>query len=112
MILLNGLPEQTQLPSRQVLKTGDLTNYGNRSFPRSPLLDSQLLCQRLPFSIHHGAGLRVHHNFIRPWTPKTLGRPLTGGVDAHLRSVVCEARGVVERIDWAHRELDVALGIN
>src|ERR1700724_4516290 len=82
------------------------------TLPARSLFDSQLLGQLLPFSIHHRPRLSVHRNFIRPGTPEALGRPLTRSVDAHLRSIVCEAGGVVERIYWAHRALDVALGIN
>src|SRR6267143_6402682 len=38
--------------------------------------------------------------------------PLAGGVDAHFRTTVWRARGVVEGIDRAERELNVGFGID
>src|SRR5580700_11129253 len=54
----------------------------------------------------------IHADLIRPRPGKAFRRPLTRGVDAHLRAEVRQPRGVIERIDRAQRELDVALRID
>src|SRR5215831_9505145 len=76
------------------------------------LPDPQLLRQRFPLAVNERFGLGVHHNFFRPGTHKSLACPFAGRVNSHLRSVIWQPRGVVERIHRAQRELDVALGID
>jgi hypothetical protein len=49
---------------------------------------------------------------VRPSRAKAFARPLAGGVHAHLRAVVRQAAGVVERIHRPHDELDVALRVD
>ena len=61
---------------------------------------------------HFGFGRAVHLDHRRPRPLEAFGLPLARRVDAHLRSVVGQARGVVERIDGTERELNVALGID
>src|SRR5438132_11008815 len=82
-----------------------------RYFPLNSL-QPQLFRQLLPLALDQGFGLGVHQKLVRPGTRESFARPLTGSVDAHLRSVIGQARSVVERIDRSERELYVALGID
>src|ERR1700719_77527 len=75
-------------------------------------LDPQLLHELCPLTVHELLGLGVHDNFGGPGAGEAFAGPPAGGVDAHLRSVVWQARGVVEGIDRAEGELNVALGID
>ena len=76
------------------------------------LVNPELFGQGFPFAIDKRFRFRIHHDFVGPGAGEAFGGPFAGGVDAHLRAVVGEAAGVVERIDGAERELDVALGID
>src|SRR5580700_2611284 len=83
-----------------------------RSVIPHELINPQLFCQGFPLPVHQRLRLSIHDNLIGPGTGEALGGPLAGGVYAHLRSIVGEAAGVVERVDGAQGELDVALGID
>ena len=54
----------------------------------------------------------IHDNLIVPGAGEAFGGPFAGGVDAHFRSVIRQARIVVKRIDRVERELYVALRID
>ena len=68
--------------------------------------------QALPLFIHDSFDHRVHRDLLGPRTRKAFGGPLTSGVNAHLGTVVRQARGVIERIDGTKRELDVPLRVD
>src|SRR5205823_582166 len=65
-------------------------------FGRSISTNSQFLRQRLPFAINNGFGFEIHQNLIRPGSVEALTCPFARGIDAHFRSVVRQARGVVQ----------------
>ena len=54
----------------------------------------------------------VHGEHGGPGAGEAFGGPFACGVDAHLAAVVGEAGGVVEGVDGAEGELDVALGVD
>src|SRR6202042_2081049 len=56
--------------------------------------------------------LSVHGEHGGPGAGEAFGRPLARGVDTHLAAVVRETACVVERVDGAQGELDVALGVD
>src|SRR5262249_50678546 len=56
--------------------------------------------------------LGIHADHLGPGPREAFLAPFAGGVDAHLRAEVRQAAGVVERIDGALGELDVALGVD
>src|SRR5947207_15181131 len=68
--------------------------------------------QLFPLPVHRGLRLLVHLDLIRPRTRKALARPLSRRVNAHLRPVVWQPRGVVKRINRAHSELDIAFRVD
>src|ERR1035437_6939661 len=65
-----------------------------------------------PEGVDAGFGGAVHFDDGGPGAGEAFGLPFAGGVDAHLGAVVGQARGVVERVDGAEGELDVALGVD
>src|SRR5579863_6678567 len=69
-----------------------------------------LQSQVFPFLVYQRFGLFVHQDFVGPGAGEAFAGPFAGGVDSHLRSVVGQAGGVIERIDGAKHELNVALG--
>src|ERR1700682_4346265 len=75
-------------------------------------LDPQIFRQRFPFASHQRLGFFVHQNFVWPGTSEAFAGPFAGGIDAHFRAVIWEARGMVERIDGTKCELDVALRVD
>ena len=79
-----------------------------RAGQTDPLFDPQLL----PPAGNALARCGIHADLVRPGTRKTLGRPLAGGVNAHLGAEVGQSRGMVERIHRPQRELNVALRID
>jgi hypothetical protein len=44
--------------------------------------------------------LCVHRNFVGPRTGEAFTRPFASGVHAHLRAVIRQARGMIQRIYW------------
>src|ERR1700683_9258 len=79
---------------------------------RCTSLDPQFFGQRLPLAVDQCFRLGIHHNLIGPRPCEAFGRPFASGVDAHLGAVIGEARGVIERVDGAESELDVALRVD
>src|SRR6516164_7969924 len=86
-----------------------LGKFGHSGFSGSWQTLRLFETQVLPLLVDDSSGFFVHQDFIRPWPIESLARPFAGGVDAHLRSIVRQARGVVERIHRAQRKLNVAL---
>ena len=74
----------------------------------SILLESQLG----PDCIDARFGGAVHFDHGGPGAVEAFGLPFARGVDAHLGTVVRQARGVIERIDGTESELDVALRVD
>src|SRR5262245_44098836 len=65
-----------------------------------------------PAPLDEGAHLRAHPHLVGPGAREPLRRPLPRGVDPDLRAEVREARGVVEGLDRAEDELEVALRVD
>src|SRR5580704_3493531 len=80
--------------------------------PTHRLVDAEFLRQRFPLGINQQLRLRVHRDLVRPGAREAFSGPLSGRVDAHLGAVVGEPGSVVERVDGAERELDVAFRID
>src|ERR1700733_6562552 len=76
------------------------------------LLQTEFLGERLPLCVDRRLRLRIHHNFIGPRSGETLASPLARGVDTHLRSEVRQPASVIQGIDWAERELNIALRVD
>src|SRR5581483_2226020 len=66
----------------------------------------------LPPLRHASLGRLVHADFFGPVAGEAFGGPFARGVYTHFRSIIWQPRGVVERIDGAEGELDVALGVD
>ena len=60
------------------------------------LPDPQFFGQSLPLRVHERFRLCIHHNFVGPGASESFACPLARGVNAHLRSVIRQARSVVE----------------
>src|ERR1035438_5454325 len=86
---------------------------GKRSLTVAALIglqrsQSRLLPQLVDALLYFGR----HLNHAGPGAREALGGPFARGVDSHLRAVIRQAAGMVERIHRAQRKLDVALGID
>jgi len=57
-------------------------------------------------------GGAVHFDHGGPGAVEAFGLPLSGGVDAHFAAVVGQAAGVVERVDRAEGELNIAFRVD
>src|ERR1700751_293623 len=68
--------------------------------------------QPLPDTVHTRNCSAVHLDHRGPGPVEALRRPLPRRVDPHLAPVVRQTRGVIERIDRPHGELDIALRID
>src|SRR4029077_8692457 len=90
------------------LHDGFILTYWWDARSARPTSQSRLLPQVVPPALYFG----THRDHTRPRAREAFAGPLARGVDAHLRSVVGQTAGMVQRIHRAHHELYVALRVD
>src|SRR5579872_5430717 len=86
--------------------------YYQLSYSRRVFLFYHREAGLLPQFVNPRAHLVRHADHIGPGAGEALFFPLAGRIDAHLRAVVGQAAGMVQRVDRPEDKLNVALRVD